>query len=40
MALAVAGCAVAGVRVVDSECVAKSWPEFWLAWEALAAEGA
>jgi 3-phosphoshikimate 1-carboxyvinyltransferase len=40
MALAVAGCVAPGVRVLDSGCVAKSWPEFWRAWEALAAEGA
>jgi 3-phosphoshikimate 1-carboxyvinyltransferase len=40
MALAVAGCVVPGVRVLDPGCVAKSWPEFWRAWEALAAEGA
>ncbi|HQU32743.1 MAG TPA: hypothetical protein PLB88_00370, partial [Thermoanaerobaculaceae bacterium] len=40
MALAVAGCVVPGVTVLDPGCVAKSWPEFWRAWEALAAEGA
>jgi 3-phosphoshikimate 1-carboxyvinyltransferase len=39
MALAVAGCAVPGVRVLDPGCVAKSWPEFWGAWEALAGAG-
>ena len=40
MALAVAGCAVPGVGVLDPGCVAKSWPGFWNAWEALTAEGA
>ena len=40
MALAVAGCVVPGVRVLDPGCVAKSWPGFWRAWEALVAEGA
>ncbi len=37
MALAVAGSAVAGVRVADAGCVAKSWPGFWDQWRALAA---
>jgi 3-phosphoshikimate 1-carboxyvinyltransferase len=32
MALAVAGCAVPGVRISSPGCVAKSWPEFWAAW--------
>jgi 3-phosphoshikimate 1-carboxyvinyltransferase len=35
MALAVAGCVVAGVRVRDPGCVAKSWPGFWSAWDGL-----
>ncbi len=35
MALAVAGCVVAGVRVRDPGCVAKSWPGFWPAWDGL-----
>ena len=35
MALAVAGCAAAGVRVLDPGCVAKSWPGFWAAWMPL-----
>ncbi len=39
MALAVAGCTVPGVRVLGPGCVAKSWPGFWDAWEALVAEG-
>lgn len=39
MALAVAGCVVPGVRVADPECVAKSWPDFWLRWCALAGSG-
>ncbi len=38
MALAVAGCIVAGVRVDDAECVAKSWPDFWQGWQALVRE--
>ena len=36
MAQAVAGCLVPGVRIADPGCVAKSWPDFWGAWEALA----
>jgi 3-phosphoshikimate 1-carboxyvinyltransferase len=39
MALAVAGCVVGGVRVLEPACVAKSWPEFWGVWEALVSEG-
>ncbi len=39
MALAVAGCVVPGVRVADPECVAKSWPDFWSRWCALAEAG-
>ena len=35
MALAVAGCAVPGVRILDPGCVAKSWPGFWSAWGRL-----
>jgi 3-phosphoshikimate 1-carboxyvinyltransferase len=35
MALAVAGCAVPGVRVLNPGCVAKSWPEFWAAWRRI-----
>lgn len=35
MALAVAGSAVPGIRIGDPSCVAKSWPEFWPAWDAL-----
>ncbi|MEW6337094.1 MAG: 3-phosphoshikimate 1-carboxyvinyltransferase [Acidobacteriota bacterium] len=35
MALAVAGAAVPGVRISDPSCVAKSWPEFWSAWDAV-----
>jgi 3-phosphoshikimate 1-carboxyvinyltransferase len=35
MALAVAGCAVSGVRVLDPGCVAKSWPAFWTAWQGI-----
>jgi 3-phosphoshikimate 1-carboxyvinyltransferase len=35
MALAVAGCAVAGVRVADPGCVGKSWPGFWEAWKGI-----
>jgi 3-phosphoshikimate 1-carboxyvinyltransferase len=35
MALAVAGCVISGVRVADSGCVVKSWPEFWQAWGRL-----
>ena len=39
MALAVAGCAVPGVRVCDPGCVAKSWPTFWAAWQGLTSAG-
>jgi 3-phosphoshikimate 1-carboxyvinyltransferase len=35
MALAVAGCVVAGIRVSESGCVGKSWPGFWDAWDGL-----
>lgn len=35
MALAVAGCGVAGVRVADPGCVGKSWPRFWEAWSGI-----
>jgi 3-phosphoshikimate 1-carboxyvinyltransferase len=35
MALAVAGSAAPGVRVLDPGCVAKSWPGFWAAWKHL-----
>ncbi len=35
MALAVAGCLVPGVRVLDPGCVAKSWPGFWTAWQGI-----
>ncbi len=35
MALAVAGCAVPGVRILDPDCVAKSWPAFWPTWNRL-----
>ena len=35
MALAVAGCAVPGIRILDPDCVAKSWPGFWGAWRRL-----
>jgi 3-phosphoshikimate 1-carboxyvinyltransferase len=35
MALAVAGCAVPGVRISNPGCVAKSWPEFWSAWQRI-----
>jgi 3-phosphoshikimate 1-carboxyvinyltransferase len=36
MGLAVAGTVVPGVRIADAGCVAKSWPEFWSAWRAVA----
>lgn len=35
MALAVASRLVPGVRVSDPGCVAKSWPQFWAAWQRL-----
>ena len=38
MALAVAGCLVPGVRVLEPGCVAKSWPVFWEAWAGLVPE--
>ncbi len=39
MALAVAGTVVPGVRVATPECVGKSWPGFWHAWQALVQGG-
>jgi len=39
MALAVAGCVIPGVRVLDPGCVGKSWPQFWAAWQGIAAAG-
>ncbi|OFV82095.1 MAG: 3-phosphoshikimate 1-carboxyvinyltransferase [Acidobacteria bacterium RBG_13_68_16] len=39
MALAVAGCAVPGVRITDPGCVAKSWPGFWAAWQGIGRAG-
>ena len=38
MALAVAGCVIPGVRILDPGCVAKSWPGFWAAWRAFVSE--
>jgi 3-phosphoshikimate 1-carboxyvinyltransferase len=35
MACAVAGCVVPGVRISNPGCVAKSWPGFWEAWQAI-----
>ncbi|MBZ5588301.1 MAG: 3-phosphoshikimate 1-carboxyvinyltransferase [Acidobacteriia bacterium] len=35
MALAVAGCVVPGVSILNPSCVAKSWPDFWGAWGRL-----
>lgn len=35
MALAVAGCVVPGIRILDPDCVAKSWPNFWGDWGRL-----
>jgi len=39
MALAVAGCVIPGVRVLDPGCVGKSWPQFWAAWQGIVAAG-
>jgi 3-phosphoshikimate 1-carboxyvinyltransferase len=39
MALAVAGCAVPGVRILNPGCVAKSWPEFWAEWRGIVPAG-
>jgi 3-phosphoshikimate 1-carboxyvinyltransferase len=39
MALAVAGCAVPGVRITDPGCVAKSWPGFWASWRGIVPAG-
>jgi 3-phosphoshikimate 1-carboxyvinyltransferase len=39
MALAVAGCVVPGVRILNPGCVAKSWPEFWAAWQGIVPVG-
>lgn len=35
MALAVAACALPGVRIANPGCVAKSWPAFWTAWRGI-----
>jgi 3-phosphoshikimate 1-carboxyvinyltransferase len=35
MALAVAGCVVPDIRILDPNCVAKSWPGFWGGWRRL-----
>ncbi|MFN3412971.1 MAG: 3-phosphoshikimate 1-carboxyvinyltransferase [Thermoanaerobaculum sp.] len=35
MALAVAGLVTPGLRLADPQCVAKSWPDFFLAWTSL-----
>ena len=39
MALAVAGCAVPGVRITEPGCVAKSWPGFWASWDGIVPAG-
>jgi len=39
MALAVAGCAVPGVRITNPGCVAKSWPGFWASWQGIVPAG-
>jgi 3-phosphoshikimate 1-carboxyvinyltransferase len=39
MALAVAGCVIPGVRILNPGCVAKSWPEFWAAWQGIVPAG-
>jgi 3-phosphoshikimate 1-carboxyvinyltransferase len=36
MAFAVAGLRVPGVRILDPDCVVKSYPEFWRDFDALA----
>jgi 3-phosphoshikimate 1-carboxyvinyltransferase len=39
MALAVAGCVIPGVRILNPGCVGKSWPEFWAAWQGIVPVG-
>lgn len=39
MALAVAGLVTPGLRLAESQCVGKSWPRFWEAWEGLVGQG-
>jgi 3-phosphoshikimate 1-carboxyvinyltransferase len=39
MALAVAGCVIPGVRILNPGCVAKSWPQFWTAWQGIVPVG-
>lgn len=39
MTVAVAGCLVPGLRLGGSECVGKSWPAFWSAWDGLLEQG-
>ncbi len=39
MALAVAGCVIPGVRILDPGCVGKSWPAFWAAWQGIVPVG-
>ena len=39
MALAVAGCVIPGVRILNPGCVRKSWPAFWAAWQGIVPVG-